>query len=66
MKTLYWDAVDENGHPYTWDNPNLRWGDPSYILEPGDPGYTPPSASPTPTKSKRTRTMKHQRSYPDR
>jgi|APTNR8051073442_1049403.scaffolds.fasta_scaffold25735_2 hypothetical protein len=66
MKTLYWDAVDENGQPYTWDNPNLRWGTPSYVLEPGDPGYTPPATSPTPTKSKRTRTMKHQRYYPVR
>ena len=30
----------------TWDNPNLRWGDPSYLLEPGDPGYVPPFSSP--------------------
>ena len=35
MKTLTWDS----GH--SWDDPNLRWGDPSYILEPGDPGYVP-------------------------
>ena len=26
-----------------WDDPNARWGDPSYMLEPGDPGYTPPA-----------------------
>lgn len=25
---------------------NLRWGNPSYLLEPGDPGYIPPSANP--------------------
>ena len=24
---------------FTFDDPNLRWSDPSYILEPGDPGY---------------------------
>jgi hypothetical protein len=25
-----------------WDDPNLRWGDPSFLLEPGDAGYVPP------------------------
>ena len=34
-----------------WGNPNLRWGSPSYLLEPGDPGYVPPSP-PTPTPNK--------------
>lgn len=47
MKTLTWDSG------YTWDDPNLRWGDPSYILEPGDPGYTPPT--PTITQPKKGR-----------
>lgn len=65
MKTLYWDAVDENGQPYTWDSPNLRWGSPSYILEPGDPGYTPPPSSASKPASRR-RLMKHQRYYPTR
>ncbi len=41
MKTVSWDSG------FTWDDPNLRWGDPSYQLEPGDPGYVPPPA-PTP------------------
>ena len=29
------------------DDPNLIWGEPSYLLEPGDPGYVadPTSAS---------------------
>jgi hypothetical protein len=41
-------------------NPNLRWGSPSYLLEPGDPGYVSPiSVNP---KQKR---MKHNRYYPD-
>ncbi|MCX6898361.1 MAG: hypothetical protein NT105_06635 [Verrucomicrobia bacterium] len=30
------------------DNPNCRWGDPSYILEPGDPGYVPWPPGPQP------------------
>jgi hypothetical protein len=38
-----------------WDDPNLRWGSPSYILEPGDPGYVPPSPS-TPTTNKHMKT----------
>lgn len=64
MKTLHWDAINPaTGTPYTWDDPNLRWGSPSYVLEPGDPGYTPPSppASPPPVKPKR---MKRQAYYP--
>ncbi len=50
MKTATW------GSGLRWDDPNLRWGDPSYVLEPGDPGYVPPSAPPTTlpaTKKKR-------------
>lgn len=38
-----------------WDDPSLRyddvnfyWGDPSYVLEPGDPGYQPPTVTPPP------------------
>lgn len=34
--------------PLRFDNPNLRWGDPSYLLEPGDPGYVPPVPPPHP------------------
>jgi hypothetical protein len=26
-------------------NPHLRWGNPSYLLEPGDPGYVAPPPS---------------------
>ena len=37
MRIIHWDDG------YHWDGPNLRWGDPSYLLEPGDPGYTPPA-----------------------
>lgn len=48
MKTLFWDSTDPLD---VWDNPNLYWGDPSYRLEPGDPGYvewSPPGPSPSP------------------
>ena len=43
-----------------WDDPNLRWGDPSILLEPGDPGYVsdPTSASfPATSTPKRKHTM---------
>ena len=40
MRIAHWDEG------LTWDDPNLRWGDPSYLLEPGDPGYVPPFSSP--------------------
>lgn len=49
MRILRFDAGE------TWDNPNARWGDPSYVLEPGDPGYIPPH--PSPEKPRRHRTM---------
>lgn len=68
MKVLHWDAINPaTGSPYTWDDPNLRWGDPSVILEPGDAGYTPPAPVPATTKPKNKRsTMTHQRYYPIR
>ena len=49
MKPLHWDAINPStGQPFTWDDPNLRWGDPAYYLEPGDPGFVscpvPPAA----------------------
>jgi hypothetical protein len=36
LKIANWDSG------VRWDDPNFYWGDPSYILEPGDPGYVPP------------------------
>ncbi len=69
MKTLHWDAINPaTGTPYTWDDPNLRWGSPSYILEPGDPGYTPPPGSPplSASKTKTRNKMKRQDYYPSR
>lgn len=65
MKTLFWDSVDETGRPYTWGDARLRWGSPSYVLEPGDPGY-PYDAYPPATTTRRPRTMKHQAYYPTR
>jgi hypothetical protein len=56
MKPLLWDAINPlTGTPFTWDDPNLFWGDPSYYLEPGDPGFVPYStpAPPQPKTKKR-------------
>jgi len=54
MKPVTWDSG------VSWDDPNLRWGDPSYLLEPGDPGYVN-TAPATPVggsaKKKGTKTM---------
>ena len=55
MRTTYWDSG------LTWDDPNLYWGDPSYLLEKGDPGWVndPNSASyvPPSTKPKKRKYM---------
>ncbi len=48
MKILHW------GDGSVWGDPNLRWGNPSYRLEPGDPGYVPWPPT-TQTKPKRRR-----------
>ncbi len=62
MKPLLWDSIDpDTGLPYTWNSPNLTW---SGILEPGDPGYVPPSP-PTPiTQTKKHKAMSKQDYYP--
>ena len=53
MKILTWDSG------YCWDDPNLRWGNPSYILEPGDPGYVPnPNAVQSTAKRKKAHMKK--------
>jgi hypothetical protein len=42
------------GTPFTWDDPNLRWGNPSFYLEPGDPGYVAyPAPVPEPPVKKK-------------
>jgi hypothetical protein len=52
---------DMNDSRVVWGNPNLRWGDPSYLLEYGDPGYTqlapgtPGYEAPPKPKAKRRR-----------
>jgi hypothetical protein len=59
MKIVTWDSG------FRFDDPNLYWGNPSYLLEPGDPGYVDPNplASATNKKNKR---MLHIRYYPKR
>ncbi len=63
MKTLHWDSTDPaTGLPYTNDSPNVRWG---CVLEPGDPGYTPPlHPPPEKPKTKKTKQMKSNTYYP--
>ena len=48
-----------------FDDPNVRWGAPGYVLEPGDPGYVPPIPSVNEPKTKGKR-MKHKVYYPKR
>ena len=52
MRPLRWDDGTR------WNDPNARWSDPSYVLEPGDPGYvnTSPATGANPNK-KGNRTM---------
>lgn len=63
MRIATWDSNDPEMH---FDNPNLRWGSPSYLLEPGDPGYVAPFPSVTTTKNKRKSKMKHNNYFPIR
>jgi len=60
MRIAYWDSNDPEMH---WDNPNLRWGSPSYLLEAGDPGYVDPFPSVNQTQKKAKR-MKRNTYYP--
>lgn len=52
MRTIRWDDGTR------WNDPNARWSDPSYVLEPGDSGYvnTSPATGANPDK-KGNRTM---------
>jgi len=56
MRVLHWDDGT------TWDDPNAYWGDPSYVLEPGDPGYVPPD--PLPTKKTKPRKRNYMATNP--
>lgn len=59
MKTIRFDSG------FRLDDKNNRWGNPSYQLEPGDPGYTPPSPQ-NKQPPKRSKRMKHNSWYPTR
>jgi len=62
MRIAYYDSGDPEMY---FGNPNLHWGEPSYLLEPGDPGYVEPI--PTVNKpTKKGKQMKHARYYPER
>lgn len=57
MRTANWDSG------LNFDDPNLRWGEPAYLLEPGDPGYVAPFPA-NPQTSTKTKRMKHNAYYP--
>jgi hypothetical protein len=52
MKSVTWDSVN-------WDQ--FYWGEPAYVLEPGDPGYEPPLS---PRKNKPRKKRKYMASNP--
>jgi hypothetical protein len=62
MRPLFWDSNDPEAR---YGSPNLRWGNPAYVLEPGDPGYVGPIPSVNEPKTKHKR-MKRNRYYPTR
>ena len=51
MRILRFDSGE------TFNNPNSRWGNPSHVLEFGDPGYVDPNPSPATRKPKTYHTM---------
>jgi len=58
VKTIRWDDGTK------WDDPNTRWGDPSYVLEPGDPGYVGPTPTNQTPKTKRRTHMTRSSYFP--
>lgn len=67
MKTWHWDDPDPR---FVWGNVNLRWGEPGYLLEPGDLGYVqlnpgdPGYQAPEPQPKRRRRTSSSEVSQP--
>jgi hypothetical protein len=60
MRTVSYGTGDPE---IRFDNPNLRWGSPSYLLEPGDPDYVPPIPTASEQQPKHKK-MKHESYYP--
>lgn len=68
MKPLYWDMINPfTGRPFAYDDRNLKWGSPSYYLEPGDEGFVPygPTPAPAPKKKPFRRQAKPHRDEPE-
>jgi len=61
MRPLHWNEINPlTGTPYTYDDPNVRWG---FVLEPGDAGFTLYATAPISPKPK-IKPMKRQLYYP--
>ena len=42
MKTFHLDMMNPfTGEPFSWEDPNVIWGEPACYLEPGDSGFVP-------------------------
>ena len=42
MKIFHWGMINPiTRAPFSFDDPNVQWGDPGYYLEPTDPGFVP-------------------------
>jgi hypothetical protein len=62
MKPIHWDTVNPlTGRFFTWDDPNHRWGSPSYYLEPGDPGFVPYGPTPGPPNLKKKKPFRRRK-----
>ena len=42
MKIFHWGMINPiTRAPFSFDDPNVQWGDPGFYLEPEDPGFVP-------------------------
>lgn len=58
MKFVTWDSG------IRWNDPNLRWGSPSFLLEPGDEGYVAPPGTPIPEPRRPKKTFRRKAKTP--
>ena len=42
MKIFHWGMINPiTGTTFSFDDPNVQWGEPGFYLEPSDPGFVP-------------------------